>query len=86
MVARDFSERRFPSTGRAKKEDKRHIYREIISVENIFLRTMPWNPVFNMAKADALLGLGRYAEAKAIYEKFPQQANMQLRRLSKMGF
>ena len=66
--------------------DKRLIYREIISVENIFLKTMPWNPVFNIAKADALLGLGRYAEAKALYEKFPRKAAKQLQRLRKMGF
>ncbi len=66
--------------------DKRLIYREIISVENIFLRTMPWNPVFNISKADALLGLGKFAEAKAIYEKFPQRASFQLQRLRKMGF
>ncbi|HEB02412.1 MAG TPA: hypothetical protein ENI12_04185 [Nitrospirae bacterium] len=66
--------------------DKRFIYREIISVENIFLRSMPRHPVFNMAKADALLALGRYAEAKAIYEKFPQLSSIQLQRLRKMGF
>ena len=66
--------------------DKRHIYKEIIKVENLFLATRPSNPVFNIAKADALFGLEKHAEAKAIYERFPRRAQYQLLRLRQMGY
>lgn len=66
--------------------DKRHVYREIIQVENLFLRSMPWNPVYNLAKGDALFGLRKYAEAKAIFEKFPRKASFQLKRLNQLGY
>jgi len=61
------------------------VFNEIINVENIFLSTAPWNPVFNISKADALLALGRYDEARAIYEKFPEEGAYGLKTLKDMG-
>jgi hypothetical protein len=66
--------------------DKKAVYKEIIRVENVLLRSMPWNPVFNITKADALLALGRYEEAKAIYERFPREGIHGLKMLKKLGY
>ena len=66
--------------------DKRHIYREIVSIENLFLSAQPNNPVFNNSKAEGLFGMGRYAEAKAIFERFPRQSAKRLKQLKKMGY
>jgi len=66
--------------------DKRRIYMEIIAVENFFLTQQPGNPVFHLAKADAFFALGAYAEAKAIYERFPYLAAPQLDQLRRMGY
>lgn len=62
------------------------VFKEIITVENIFLVTQPWNPVYSVAKADALYSLGRFEEAKAIYERFPQESAQMLKRLKGMGY
>jgi hypothetical protein len=53
--------------------DKRSIFKEIIKVENLLLMGSPNNPVFNLAKADALYGLGQEKEAQAIYDRFPKE-------------
>jgi len=53
--------------------DKKNIYREIIQLENMFLRGSPNNMTFNVSKADALVGLGQYKEAMDIYERFSLQ-------------
>jgi hypothetical protein len=66
--------------------DKRYVYSEIIKLENVLMRGMPWNPVFNVTKADALFDLGKYAEAKKIYEQFPKASAQQLRKLRNMGY
>lgn len=66
--------------------DKRRVYYEIIMVENIFLRVMPNNPVYNLSKAEALFLLGHYPQARAIYEKFPSQSAQRLRQLRGMGY
>lgn len=65
--------------------DKRYIYQEIIHLENLFLQGMPNNPVFNLAKADALMGLGMTNEAKAIYQRFPLQARDRLDAMGAAG-
>lgn len=65
--------------------DKMSVYKEIISVENMFLMGAPNHPVYNMAKADAYYMLGRYEEAKPIYERFPELAGPQLQSLKEMG-
>ncbi|MBI4823317.1 MAG: tetratricopeptide repeat protein [Nitrospirae bacterium] len=66
--------------------DKKYIYSHIIEVEGIFLSSSPNNPVFNLAMADALFGLGRYREAKAIYERFPQESSHKLQELKALGY
>lgn len=66
--------------------DKKAIYQEIINVENLLLSGTPWNPVYNVTKANALFALGRYAEAKAIYKRFPMQGAHGLQRLKDMGY
>ncbi len=66
--------------------DKKNIFREIINVENLFLYGSPNKDVFNLAKANALMSLGRYAEAKAIFERFPSQSAHQLKSLKEMGY
>jgi len=66
--------------------EKQKIFVEIVAVENLFLSLDPNNPVFNVAKADALMALGRFEEAKRIYERFPQYSVSQLRRLNQMGY
>jgi hypothetical protein len=58
--------------------DKRRVFKEIIQIENGFLYSNPYHPVFNVAKADALLALGYVDEARAIYERFPKYAAQQL--------
>lgn len=65
---------------------KENVYREIISVEDIFLSTSPWNPIFNISKADALFALGRYEEAKQIYERFPQEGAYGMKSLRDIGY
>jgi hypothetical protein len=55
--------------------DKKNVFREIIKVENLLMRSSPNNPVYNLSKADALYGLGREKEAQAIYEKFKGEKN-----------
>jgi hypothetical protein len=66
--------------------NKQKIFLEIIAVENLFLSQSPGNPIFNISKADALMALRRFNEAKRIYERFPRQALPQLRRLRQMGY
>jgi hypothetical protein len=66
--------------------DKKKVYWEIVSVENLFLSAQPYNPVFNIAKADALFALGKYKEAKAILKKFPKEGKFRLMRLKDMGY
>jgi hypothetical protein len=66
--------------------NKQRIFQEIIGVENLFLGVDPYNPVYNIAKADALMALSRFNEAKKIYERFPRRAVLQLRRLKQMGY
>jgi hypothetical protein len=66
--------------------DKRRVYHEIILVENIFLKFMPHNPVYNLSKAEALFLLGYYPQAKAIFERFPYQGAQRLRELREMGY
>lgn len=68
--------------------DKKSIYREIIQIEDMFLRGSPNNPTFNIAKADALAGMGQYREAKAIYERFSMLpgVNTRLQNLRAIGY
>jgi hypothetical protein len=67
--------------------DKKAIYQEILSVENIFLVSMPQNPVINLARADALVGLGMHEEARAIYERFRGYGGEHgIERLKAMGY
>jgi hypothetical protein len=65
--------------------DKRLVFQEIVKVENIFLGANPTNLIFNLAKADALMALERFEEAKAIYERFPAQSRNQLEYLRQRG-
>lgn len=65
--------------------DKNLVFQEIISVEEIFLSGSPNHPVYNIAKADALMMLGRYDEARAIYERFPRDGAHGLQRLRELG-
>jgi hypothetical protein len=65
--------------------DKRLVFEEIVKVENIFLAVNPTNPVYNFAKADALMALERYGEARAIYERFPARGRNQLEYLRQRG-
>jgi hypothetical protein len=67
-------------------KDKRIVFEEIIRAENILLSFNPRNPICNISKADALFNLGRFEEAKAIYERFPSQAADRLYRLRQMGY
>lgn len=68
--------------------DKKNIYREIIQLEDMFLRGSPNNPTFNISKADALAGLGQYREAKVIYERFSRLpgVNTRLQNLRAIGY
>jgi hypothetical protein len=66
--------------------DKRRVFFEIAEIEKMFLRAMPGNPVFNIALGQALMGMGRYAEAKAIFERFPRDAAEYLQQLRQMGY
>ncbi|MGD2079774.1 MAG: tetratricopeptide repeat protein [Nitrospirota bacterium] len=66
--------------------DKKAIYREIVLVENVLLSGNPYNPNFNLAKADALFALGRYEEARDIYVRFPRQSAKRLEILRQMGY
>ena len=65
---------------------KEAVFMEILNVEEIFLSSSPWNPVFNISKADALFALGRYEEAKAIYERFPAAGSYGMKSLRDMGY
>ncbi|MGD2079573.1 MAG: hypothetical protein PVJ36_00385 [Nitrospirota bacterium] len=67
-------------------KDKRVVFKEIIRTENILLSMNPRNPVYYISKADALLSLGRFKEAKAIYERFPRRAADKLFQLRQMGY
>ncbi len=66
--------------------DKMRVFKEIVAVENILLSGMPNNPVYNVSKADALFSLGQFAEAKAIYERFPRYSRDRLSKLRSMGY
>jgi hypothetical protein len=66
--------------------DKKMIFQEILEIEDMFLPSQPDNPVFNVSKADALFGLGRYAEAKAVLERFPVEGQLRLMRLKDLGY
>jgi hypothetical protein len=66
--------------------DKRAVFMEIINIETVLLMGMPDNPTFHMAKADAMLALGRYKEAKDIYSRFPRLAAKQLEALKRKGY
>ncbi len=68
------------------KKKKKLIYHEVISIENIFLSSSPNNSVFNLTKADALMELGYYAEAKALFERFPMEGAYALQRLKGLGY
>jgi hypothetical protein len=65
---------------------KKNVYAEVVRMEDVFLSTAPYHPVFNLEKADALFALGRYAQAKAIYEHFPSRSRHQLQRLAELGY
>ncbi len=66
--------------------DKKDIYRQIIVVEDLFIRTWLRKPFHYLHKADALFELGQYGEPKAIYLQFPREAAPMLNRLKEMGF
>jgi hypothetical protein len=69
--------------------DKRHIFLEILDLENMFLRSQPGNPTFNIGKAEALFGLERYQEAKAIYERYAARdpfSRQRLQEIERRGF
>lgn len=66
--------------------NKKAVYREIIRVENILLAGSRGNPTYNIAKADALMALEMYAEAKGIYLRFPRQSVDRLQRLKSKGY
>jgi hypothetical protein len=65
--------------------DKKEIYMGIIEVEDMLLRYRPGNPVMNIARADALVGLGRYEEAGKIYEKYHPISASRLRMMKTGG-
>ncbi len=66
--------------------DKMWIFNEIVNTENVLLMGMPDNPTCHIAKADALFALKKYAEARAIYQRFPRQGAQQLKALERMGY
>jgi hypothetical protein len=66
--------------------DKKRVYKEIVTVENILLSSQPNNHIFNLAKADALFALGMYKESKAILKRFPREAKFRLMRLKDLGY
>lgn len=68
--------------------NKKNIYREILQLEEMFLRGSPNNPTFNISKADALVGLGQYKQARLIYDMFARYPEVQqrLQRLKAMGY
>jgi hypothetical protein len=66
--------------------DKKKIFTDIIDVEDILLLYAPGNPTYNLGKAEALYSLGRYKEAKAIFERFPAESAPMLRKLKEMGY
>jgi hypothetical protein len=66
--------------------DKRWIFTEIVNVENLLLMGMPDNPTYHIAKANALFALQKYAEAKAIFQRFPRRGAQQLKALEQMGY
>ncbi len=66
--------------------DKRYVYNEIIKVENTLLRAMPNNPNLLLAKADALLAIGAYEQAKEIYLRFPDENAEQLEYIRRQGY
>lgn len=65
--------------------DKKAVWRELIDVENIFLSGDPNNPVFNVAKAEALIGLEFYDEARGICSRFPMAGAHCLQKLTALG-
>jgi hypothetical protein len=67
-------------------KDKRLVFHEIIRTANILLSFNPRDPIRNITKADALFNLGRFEEARAIYERFPSQSAERLYRLRQMGY
>lgn len=66
--------------------DKMSVYLEIVQVENVLLSGNPYNPNYNLAKADALLALGEYEKAKEIYLRFPRQSARELEMLRQKGY
>jgi hypothetical protein len=68
------------------KRSKEYIFLEIIKVSNLLIRSSPGNPVFNLSKADALVGLGKLDEANAIYKRFPDNVRSRRYRLKYMEF
>lgn len=66
--------------------DKSAIYRHIIMIEDIMLGAYPNYYVYNLEKATALMELGYYKEAKALFERFPQYAPERLEQLRQMGY
>ncbi|MDP2167924.1 MAG: hypothetical protein Q8J64_06295 [Thermodesulfovibrionales bacterium] len=65
--------------------NKDEIFYEIIGVEDIFISSAPWNPVYTIAKAEALMMLGRYEEARTLYERFPSEGAHGLQQLRESG-
>jgi hypothetical protein len=68
------------------RKDKRLVFEEIIRSTDILLSFDPGNPIYNISKADALFALGRFREARAIYERFPSQSAERLYRLRQLGY
>lgn len=66
--------------------DKKNIFHEIIQIEEIFLSFSPFNPVYNIAKADALMSLGFHNDAKSIYLRFPSEGSHGLAKLKELGY
>ena len=68
--------------------NKISVFKEILQIEEMFLRGSPNNRTYNIAKADALVGLGKFREAKAVYERFSMYPEIQRRldRIRALGY